>query len=165
MKLNFFNPKCQEPPRSNEKFGICDDKSKSVAYTTISQPENWIAIVENTKREILTFTAIDKCVLNDRDEPGRGRCDGMLTSEKHLYLVELKDRKDKSAKEGIEQIKSTIQFLKDNHEEVFTTYQHRKAFVCNRKKGWFTVLDDDDQLKFFRKYKFRLDIQTKIVVV
>ncbi len=37
----------------------------------------WIATVNNDRNKNLTFTAIDKCVIKDEEEPDRGRCDGM----------------------------------------------------------------------------------------
>ena len=61
----------------------------------------------------MTFTAIDKCVLNDDEEPGRGRCDGMLTSDsnEHIYFVELKNEAKGWRTEAIKQLESTVQFF------------------------------------------------------
>ena len=61
------------------------------------------------------FTAVDKCVLLDSEFEGHGRCDGMLTTDIHLYLVELKNQNPPWRTHAIDQLESTIQILRDNH--------------------------------------------------
>jgi hypothetical protein len=75
--MNFFNAACQEPSINNTLFGLCDDQNGGKAYTNVDDPTKWIATVKNDDSKTLIFTAIDKCVIKDNEEVGRGRCDGM----------------------------------------------------------------------------------------
>lgn len=90
--MNFLDAQCQSGPFVQERFGLCDNTSRPIAYADSESEENWIATVSNPERKAVIFTAIDKCVISDMEQPGRGRCDCMLTTEKQLYLVELKER-------------------------------------------------------------------------
>ena len=90
MKLNFFGVDCQYPSIAVNSFGLCDNQDGTKAYPDTANPDTWIAEVKNEDNLQITFTAIDKCVLQDHEYKGRGRCDGMLTTDTHLYLVELK---------------------------------------------------------------------------
>ncbi len=161
--MNFFDKACQEPSVNNVAFGICDDKSGGRAFTDVDQPDKWIATVENRKRIPLTFTAIDKCVIKDNEAPGRGRCDGMLTSGEHLYFVELKDEQKHWIDDAIEQLESTIRFFAEHHEA--NKFRHKKAFACNRKHRHFQEIDNDINIRFFRAYGFRIDVQAHIIIV
>jgi hypothetical protein len=95
MKLDFFSVECQYPPIYDNTFGLCDDQDGTKAYPDKVNPNKWVAKVENESNLEITFTAIDKCVLKDTDFKDRGRCDGMLTTHHHLFLVELKERDSK----------------------------------------------------------------------
>ncbi|MCW3804410.1 hypothetical protein [Plebeiibacterium marinum] len=161
--MNFYDVACTEPPIDLELFGICDDKNAERAYTDTGKPENWIAKVENKKKYTLTFTAIDKCVIKDKEEEGRGRCDGMITSDDHIFFIELKDEKKDWIQDAISQLESTITFFKDHHDiEIF---KYKKAYACNKRKKIFKVIDNEENLRFFRKHKVRLDVQAEIIVV
>jgi hypothetical protein len=124
----------------------------------------WIATVKNKRGVRLLFTAVDKCIIQDHEYPGRGRCDGMLTSEEHLYLIELKDSDWATQTSAKEQLISTIQFLREHHPGIIRKYRHRKAFVCNKKRPFY-VMAKEENLFFFRTYEFRLDVQAEVVVV
>ncbi|ELY3193324.1 hypothetical protein SMM50_003734 [Salmonella enterica] len=155
--MDFFNPNCQTGPFNQEKFGLCDDQDTTVAYVDTSEPNKWVATVENFAQMNVIFTAIDKCVIQDNEEGGRGRCDGMLTAENLLYLVELKDQKAQWRNHAIEQLKSTIVFLREHHD--LSNFRHKKAFACNRRKSGFIVIEQETQRRFFDEYGFRLDLQ------
>lgn len=160
--MNFFNPDCQQGPYSDPLFGVCDDQDTTPAYVDIRDPNKWVATVENPAQRAVIFTAIDKCVIQDHEERGRGRCDGMLTSDGLLYLVELKDQKNNWRAHAIEQLKSTIDFLRAHHD--LTGFRHKKAFACNKRhrhRG-FVEIEQEMKLQFFREYRFRLDVQTTI---
>jgi hypothetical protein len=161
--MNFFDRACQEAPRTDALFGICDDRDGKPAYTDVADPTHWGATVKNERRVALTFTAIDKCVLQDHEEIGRGRCEGMLTSTEHLFFVELKGGQSNWMPAAIEQLESTIQFFIAHH--AIDVYRHKKAFACNRKRGRFQEIDNELNLYFFRKYGVRLDVQAEIIVV
>ncbi|MCU7616682.1 hypothetical protein NZ698_05690 [Chryseobacterium sp. PBS4-4] len=171
MSLNFFDNSCQEIPINKKLFGIRDDIDGIKAYIDENNPDDWAATVKNEKGNNgegynILFTAIDKCVLNDVEYPNRGRCEGMLTTEKHLFLLELKDRAKLHSGDMLIQLESTINFLNEFHPNELSNYKHKKVFGCNKKKkGIFYEIDNELQKKFFDKYKFRIDIQTDIVLV
>lgn len=161
--MNFFRQDCQSGPHTDLRFGLCDDQNTTKAYVDTVDPAKWIATVENSNQEQVTFTAIDKCVIQDNEELGRERCDGMLTTSNLLYLVELKDQKPPWRTHAIEQLRSTIEFLKANHD--LAQYRHKKAFACNKKYRPFVEIDNEMQLAFFRSHGFRIDIQATILIL
>jgi len=162
MSLDFFRSKCQEAPRTNNMFGLCDDQDGKIAYTDVVNPDKWIATVNNANHREVVFTAIDKCVLLDVEFKGRGRCDGMLTTVDSLYLVELKDKEPPWLEIAIAQLESTIQFLDENHD--LSAYKKRKAYACNKKRDRFVVFDNETNARFFKKTTFRLDAQAEILI-
>jgi len=161
--LNFFEASCQEPPLNAALFGLCDDQNGTKAYTNTNHPDKWIATVKNERNVKLVFTAIDKCIIKDNEYPRRGRCDGMLTTADLLYLVELNNTPKDWLSDTIEQLESTIQFFMDNHD--LSSFKHKKAFACNKKHRHFQEIDNELNLRFFRKYRFRIDVQAEIIVV
>ncbi|MEY4978801.1 MAG: hypothetical protein RLZZ352_1071 [Pseudomonadota bacterium] len=50
------------------RFGVCDDQTGQTAYvdTFVGNADHWIATVENKNQVPVTFTAIDKCVIQDK---------------------------------------------------------------------------------------------------
>lgn len=163
MSLNFLVNTCREPAREDLLFGLCDDQNGQKAYSNIDNPTKWIAKVKNDNAVTLVFTPIDKCIIHDHEYPGRGRCDGMLTSAEHLYFVELKDEAKKWITGAIEQLESTIEFFKENHN--INEFKHKKAFACNKRHTHFQEIDNEFNKAFFRKHKFRIDVQAEILVV
>ncbi|RZJ90595.1 MAG: hypothetical protein EOO20_07680 [Chryseobacterium sp.] len=161
--MDFFNAACQEPPLTHKKFGLCDDQDGAKAYTDIADSSKWIATVKNDNSLTITFTAIDKCVIKDNEHVGRGRCDAMLTTNASLFLVELKDALPPWQAGALEQLVSTIDFLKAHHD--ISTYTHKKIFACNKKRSAFVAIDNEENKAFFRQYGFRMDIQAEIIVV
>ncbi|WP_206957161.1 hypothetical protein [Trinickia acidisoli] len=161
--MNFFDNACQRGPFTDLAFGICDDENGGVAYVSMTTPSSWGATVENPREEEVTFTAIDKCVIKDDEEPGRGRCDGMLTTSKHLYLVELKNQRSSWRDDAVGQLTSTLRFLQESAD--LSGYRHKKAFACNRRHQAFGVIDNETQKAFFQEFGFRLDIQARVVIV
>ena len=159
--MDFFDPAFQSGPFTQERFGLCDDQDTTPAYVDVVSPDKWVATVENLAQREVLFTAIDKGVIQDHEEVGRGRCDAMLTSDELLYLAELKDRGSSSWRaDAIEQLKSTIEFLRQHHD--LTPFRHKKAFACNKKRQSFQQIDHEEKLRFFREYDFRLDLQATI---
>ncbi len=160
--MNFFDPQYQTQLEDTIEFGLCDDQNGTAAYIDTKNKEKWIAIVINEKAAPLVFTVIDKGVIKDDEEPGRGRCDCMLTSENHLFFAELKNQAKNWQTEAIEQLESTIQFFVENHDS--TIYRHKKAFGCNKKHPRFQIIESETRARFFRLYKFRLDLQGEIKI-
>lgn len=163
MSLNFFNNICQEGPINAPQFGLCDDLPGRPAYTNFDNPDIWIAKVKNSGAVEVVFTAIDKCVIQDNQYPGRGRCDAMLTTSKCLFLVELKDQEPPWQSDALEQLVSTIKFLQDNHN--ISQFKIRKVFACNKKREKFIAFDNEENQRFFRETTFRKDFQTEIIVL
>lgn len=47
MSVNFFKAECQEPPLTDDIFGLCDDQNGTKAYSNINDSSKWIATVKN----------------------------------------------------------------------------------------------------------------------
>lgn len=163
MSLDFLSGKCQEPATRAVRFGIRDDKTRPEAYTDTANPDKWIATIHNDQALELVFTAVDKCLLQDNEYKGRGRCDGMLTSDQHLYFIELKEETSSWITGAVEQLESTVQFFLESHDA--SRYKHKKVFACNRRHQHFQEIDNELNLQFFRQYKFRIDVQATVVVI
>lgn len=161
--MDFFDSACQEPPIDEKLFGICDDEKGEKAYTNVTDKDSWIATVKNDNARNLTFTAVDKCILKDFEESGKGRCDGMLTSSDHLYFIELKNESRSWVPDAINQLESTIILFIEEHD--VSVFRHKKAFACNKRHRRFREIDNETNLRFFRKYGFRLDVQAEIIVI
>ena len=161
--MDFFNAACQEPPIKEKLFGICDDENGEKAYTNTDDNLKWIATVKNEKQKELVFTAIDKCVIKDDEQQGRGRCDGMLTSSELIYFIELKNKARSRIIDAIDQLESTIKFFIENHDT--SKFRHKKAFTCNKHHKPFKVIDNELNSRFFRTYGFRIDAQAEIIVI
>jgi len=162
--LNFFDPLFQEKPQNNMQFGLCGNEEGVAAFTDTMNKDKWTATVENPNGLTLIFTAIDKGVIKDDEYPDYKRCDGMLTSEYHLCFIELKNERGEWIQKGLLQLESTIKLFKDAHPGAEKRYTHKKAYICNKKHPCFHVIDNEQNLKFFRAYRFRLDIQARILL-
>ena len=132
-------------------------------YTNIDDESKWLATVINNKKMKLVFTAIDACVIKAHEHIGRGRCDGMLTSNNHIFFVELKDQMSGWKTRAIDQLESTIKFFLE--KDTLEKYRHKKAFACNKRHPYFQEIDQETQLKWFRTYGVRLDIQAEVIVI
>jgi hypothetical protein len=161
--MNFFEPACQEPPINIKLFGLCDDQNGAKAYTNVTDRTKWIACVKNDNAKKLVFTAIDKCVIKDNEEVGRGRCDGMITSDEHIFFIELKNELKGWIPNAIEQLESTVKFFIANHD--IKLFKHKKAYACNKKRRHFQEIDNEFNLHFFRTYGVRIDIQADVIVL
>lgn len=166
--MDFFKAQCQSGPFTLERFGVCDDPTGQAAYvdTSVANAKQWIATVENKSQVPVTFTAIDKCVIQDADAPGRGRCDAMLTTGNSLFLLELKEQKLKTdwRKDACDQLESTILFLMEHHPQQLAQFTRKKAQACNRKLPGFVVLEPELKRRF-STHGFRIDTQATVVVV
>ncbi len=161
--IDFFNPACQESPRNDTEFGILD--GNPVAFTSTSNASSWIATVKNQSPKQVVFTAIDGCVIKGEELKGAKRCDGMLTTEDTLFLVELKDQQKNWQATAIQQLIDTIEILRQNHDHDISRFRHKKAFACNRAHQRFQEIEHELNLELFRKYRFRIDAQATIIVL
>lgn len=167
--MDFFKMQCQSGPYTQALFGVCDNLSDQVAYIdtdAANAAKHWIASVKNDGQIPVTFTAIDKCVIEHEDEPGRGRCDAMLTTTTSLFLLELKDRNFKSdwRQDACDQLESTILFLREHHPNQLQLFTRKKAQACNRRRSGFVVIEQALKRRF-NKYGFHIDTQATVVVV
>ena len=166
MSINFFDANCQS--QTNQyKFGLCDDpnKDKDPAYIDTVDCSKWIAIVENNQEIEVIFTAIDNCIeILRSDGTMDNRCDGMLTYNKHIIFVELKERnfRNKWVGKGEEQLKNTINVFIANHD--LAIYKSKKAYIANNKKPNFQSSQITRMDKFKDETGFRLIIQNTIEI-
>lgn len=164
MKIDFFKNNCSEPSRNNEIFGICDEDNQPVAFSDESNQEKWIAKVKNLDKKDIVFTPIDNCILifKKDSEDRESTCDGMLTFDNSIYLVELKKVRVNWFSDAVEQLKNTIKLLNENH---IIDIKYKKAFVCNKKHPSFTVIKSELSKKFFKETDgFRIDAQAEIII-
>jgi hypothetical protein len=161
--MNFFDAEHQEPPANESIFGICDDQNGQKAYIDRTDKDKWIATVINEKPFQLIFTAIDKGVIKENELPDRERCEGMLTSDEHIYFVELKVQRSGGIAKAKSQLSSTIEIFNEVHPGKLAKYKHRKAFACNKKHPHFHVIDNEENKHFFETYGVRLDVNTEII--
>lgn len=162
--MDFFKRSCQTGPHTEAEFGICDDHNGGIAFVDKADPPKWTAKVMNKNSLPVLFTAVDKCVILDGELPGRGRCDGMLTADHLLYLVELKDQRKNWREHAIQQLMSTIELLVENNVDL-EKYRLKKAFACNRAHPHFAEIDHELKMRVFREHGFRIDIQAEVLIL
>ncbi|MGV6946777.1 hypothetical protein [Sphingobacterium kyonggiense] len=158
MKLDFYDAKCQSAGIDLQLFGICDDEDGKKAYVDSDQDNKWIATVLNSRQLPITFTAIDNCIeiLRDNGEM-ENRCDGMLTYPDNIVFIELKNQRTGGwIGDGLDQIETTIIHFKANHK--LNDIKYKRAFVANKRKIYFHVLDTERKRRFFDKYRVRIHV-------
>lgn len=170
MKINFFVERCQSKTLS-PLFGLCDDPppSNTPAYidTEIANQETkWIAVVKNDDEIELTFTAIDHCIDIKRENGEMDhRCDGILTSQKEIIFVELKERDCKNRvwiEKAQTQLKISINYFKVSQN--LDIFKSKKAYIANRKKPNFQSGQMERMNRFKNETGVRLIIQNTIEI-
>ncbi|HTB30554.1 MAG TPA: hypothetical protein VK808_00920 [Bacteroidia bacterium] len=164
MSIDFTKPECQDD--SNAKlFGLCDDKPGERAYLDEVNGANWIAVVMNNNRYQVTFTGIDKCVIKDNEEKGRGRCDGSLSYNSTIVFIELKKSNELGNKwvvGGEEQLRSTISFFKEN--EYSEQFKQKRAYICNSEHPKFKESQQRRMEQFLADTGYVLRIENRIML-
>lgn len=131
MSINYFLD-CKSTSKK-KKFGLCDDQIPKLnpAYIDEVDPVKWIGIVNNPLESYINFNAIDNCIDIRRDDNSMdSRCDGLLSYQKNLIFVELKEREGGQwLKKGREQLTATIKRFKQECD--ITQYSNVKGYVCN----------------------------------
>jgi hypothetical protein len=156
---------------SAAEFGLCDnsDGSCGCAFVGYSEEEsNWIATVKNPKMLVLSFVPVDKGVLAD-DDPnwyGRGRCDGMLFDDSHIFFVELKEKKRVKGwvSEAAKQLKDTIELFISVHgpDKINnTSIKNRRVYACNKQHPSFNCPTLEAK-EMFHRLGFRFYIEATI---
>ncbi len=167
MSTEFFKETCQTYSDKN-KFGLCDDPApaKNPAYIDESNGDKWIAIVDNERKQRVTFTAVDNCIeLLRNDGKMEKRCDGVLTYESNIIFVELKDRSTVGAswiKEGESQLMSTIDHFKKivDVEE----FDIKEAYIANAANPKFRSSQAHRMENFLINTGFVLNIINRIIL-
>jgi hypothetical protein len=160
MSIDFEKEACQQVIQAN-RFGICDDLPQQPAYLDTTEPQKWMAIVENEAAFEITFTAIDNCIeIRRANGDMDNRCDGMLTYDDNIIFVELKNVRSEWITNGLAQLERTIQHFMDHYD--MSVIRHKRAFLCNKKHPQFQVIEQATKQQFFQKYKVRINIQAVI---
>ena len=166
MSVIFFETVCKESSRTEKQFGICDDQNGAKAYTDVTDSTKWIAKITNDNEIDITFTAIDNCIIAYKEgtQDKESICDGMLTFNQSLYLVELKKQGTGGwITDAKKQLENTIRLISENHD--LSSFRYKKVFACNRKHPNFTVIDKTEKKLFFKRTKgFRIDVQAEILI-
>lgn len=171
MSINFFEGKCQTQS-SNKLFGLCDDPppAKNPAYIDETDGSKWIAVVvnedNNKPKYDVTFTAIDNCITILRpDEKSAKRCDGMLTFDTTVILVELKERGAQGnlwVKDAEKQLRTTIDYFE--REDASEGYNKKKAYIANSEHPKFKASQSTRMEKFLDDTGYVLRIENRIIL-
>lgn len=153
---------------TKKRFGICDDPPPphKKAYIDYDNESKWIADVINDKVQLISFTSIDHCIeIRDRIGKMIKRCDGVLTYDKTIIFVELKERNEKGSKwvkDAEMQLISTITHFEKSGEA--QSFKVKKAYISNSKKPWFRESQQRRMDKFFEKTRYVLRIEKEIKI-
>lgn len=164
--VNFFDLSTNnnEPLRTDEEFGLCDDDNSQPAYSNddVSKKEtNWVAIVDNPQNLPVRFFALDYRIPTP---PKQRICDGMLQVNEFeaLHLVELKVRYKRWASDARQQVEATINFMKQFHEHELQQFQRKYAHTCNKRFPDFNKSSITEREEFYRKTGFILKTKRTI---
>lgn len=132
MAIDFFQQNCKFTSKAS-KFGLCDDPlpSQNPAYIDEVDKSKWLGIVENDNNKGVDFIAIDACIeIKKADGKDESRCDGLLSYDKDLIFVELKNREGGQwVKKGRKQLTITYNHFKNNYD--IHTFDNVYANICN----------------------------------
>lgn len=166
MSIDFCNPSCQTVT-TWKRFGIYDAEDKKPAIITVYDEQLWNAIVINKRSIEIVFTAIDNCITIVRDNGEmESSCDGMLTYENTLLLIELKNKRGSWQYEGLSQIESTIKKMKIEQPDLYNSFKKKKAIIANRKhkKPLFQETNFEQREYFWNNYKARIQFEAEIII-
>lgn len=167
MRIDFNVESCQTTS-DNKVFGLCDDSApaKKPAYINEDEGSKWIAVVENEAKHPITFTAIDNCIeIRRADGKMEKRCDGMISYNKSIIFVELKQRSIKGSvwvKEAESQLKATIGVFEKT--KFSKTFSIKKAYISNSDQPKFKVSQSRRMENFYTETGYVLRIEARIRV-
>jgi hypothetical protein len=143
------------------EFGICDNCDETPAFMSTKEEDKWIAHVECNSRSDYSFIAVDNNIPVLRKNGNmENRCDAMLYTRETVCFIELKEQKEKWLTHAIGQLEATITTFNKNHD--ITSFQCKRAYVCNRSHPNFSVSFKDTQKKFYHDNRVVLRVGTKI---
>lgn len=155
--VDFFKTECQTGAHTDAEFGISE--SPQGGYVDSLSPDGWIAKIGNPHQLEVMFTNIDGCVLPKDTEPKR--CDVMLTTQRSLHLIELKDQRSPGwVNHAIEQIASTIELLQVANQ--VTRFNVCRAHICNKKRPYAHESRRDKSTEFRKMFGFHLDVMVQV---
>lgn len=165
MAVNFNKPTCLTVT-TEKAFGICDDEPPPAkqAYLDFENSDTWIAWVDNNDGKEVKFTAIDNCVeIRRANGEQESRCDGMLTHDRTIAFVELKDRDSgRWLGDATDQLKMTIKIYKA--ELGLTSFDRYFACVVNKQRPNFKAASTSFSQKFEDETDFVLMIEQVIKI-
>ncbi len=167
MIIDFFEGQCQTFSHQR-KFGLCDDPppARNPAYIDEMNGANWIAVVSNDDRHNVTFTAIDNCIDVERpDGTMAQRCDGMLTYDATVILVELKQRSAKGNQwvtDAESQLRETITYFE--REDESNQFTVKRAYIANSEHPKFKETQMRRMDQFLTDTGYVLRIENRIIL-
>lgn len=145
-------------------FGLCDPGEGKKAYPDLTDERTWIATVDNKSGIALNFIAVDNCIEIRRPDGNMdNRCDAILTNDRHIVFVELKDQDKDWINHAVnDQLQTTIDHFKANH--TIDAYPKRDAYACNKRHPYFNYSRMELMTDFKNKNDVRLHIDAHIVI-
>ncbi len=166
MIVDFFKPECQKTT-NERKFGLYDAEDNTPVIIKLTDESSWNATVINNERKSVRFTAIDNCI-DIVKENGKmdSRCDGMLTYDTTLLLIELKNKRGSWQTEGLSQIENVAKIMIEQIPDYYNGFKRRKAIVANRKypRPGFRTSNKEIRQRFFTEFKMRIQFESEIII-
>jgi len=168
MAVDFKKPACVSSSNAR-KFGLCDDQPplpKGPAYIDERNGEKWVAVVVNDPPINILFTAIDNCIdILKLDGKMDKRCDGMLSFDRTVIFVELKQMDTKEVgwiRDGEQQLRTTIKYFEDEADS--ENYTIKKAYIANSERPRFRDSQQERMDKFENDTGYVLRIENRIIL-
>ena len=164
MAIDFFISRCMIQNITAIHFGLCDPGEGQKAYPTPADEDTWIATIDNKSGAALNFIAVDNCIEIRRPDGNMdNRCDAILTNDRHIVFIELKDQDKDWINHAVDdQLQTTIDHFKANH--TLDSYAKRDAYACNRRHPYFKHSLMERMTEFKNKNDVRLHIDAHIVI-
>lgn len=165
MAVDFRKPACLTVT-SEKVFGICDDEPPPAkqAYLDFENSDAWIAWVDNKGGKEVQFTAIDNCIeIRRANGEQESRCDGMLTHDRTITFVELKDRDSgRWLGDASDQLKVSIDIY--SNEVGLADFDRYFAYVVNKKRPNFKAASKSFTEQFTDETGFILKVDQVIKI-
>lgn len=160
--INFNQADCQSVSNS-DRFGLHDPENGTKAIIDETEEVIWNCTVLNPSTFDCVFTAIDNCIeILDEDGNQKRSCDGVLTYEGHVILVELKHRASKWIPTGIDQVRQTVDLFMEGRD--LADFGKKIAVVANSKHPQFKYGHLSKMERFRNETGFRLLIVGELVL-
>lgn len=161
--MDFFDTQyITETARNEVRFGLVDDGLR--ARSAIGDEHRWLAVVNNPQCKEVQFVPVDHNIKMMDGKNERSMCDGMLYDKERSWLafVEMKEQISEWMRDARNQLESTIEAFRANHDE--NLFRYRFAYAANRKHPHFQFSQKETMQRFRNKFNFRLLFQKNIDV-